>query len=140
MTLADIYKQIPKMNCRGLCHTYCGVIAMTSPERAAIDEVTTVPYVTTTSSMACPLLVNNRCSAYEARPAICRLWGTVKAPARHMRCPHGCKPKRWLSDAQARAILDQLRDLAPNLRALHADFDAKLQAENATLAVGGLKP
>ena len=35
----------------------------------------------------CPALVDGRCSVYEHRPLICRLWGAVES----LPCPHGCE-------------------------------------------------
>jgi len=139
-TLAAIYARIPRMNCKGLCTRYCGVIGLTGTERALIEATHEIPVVTTTDTLTCPLLVEGRCSAYEVRPAICRIWGTIRARTSMMHCPHGCRPKRWLSDAEARAILDAIRAISPDLRALHADLDAELRAKNAVLAPGGLKP
>ena len=49
----------------------------------------------------CPYLdTNKRCTIYEVRPAICRLYGVVQA----MQCPHG-KSKQYLSDDEAISVL-----------------------------------
>ena len=42
----------------------------------------------------CTQLANGRCSIYDQRPTVCRLWGDVP----EMPCPHGCTPT--LSSAQ----------------------------------------
>lgn len=42
-----------------------------------------------TGHYSCPALVDGRCSVYDDRPMICRLYGTVEV----MRCPYGCVPK-----------------------------------------------
>jgi Fe-S-cluster containining protein len=58
--------------------------------------------------LTCPLLdMNNMCTIYDIRPMICRIFGLVKK----MRCPHGCKPTKWLNDRQAAHFID----LADNL-------------------------
>lgn len=36
----------------------------------------------------CPALVENRCTVYDVRPTICRLWGAGPG----MACPWGCEP------------------------------------------------
>lgn len=114
MSLEQIYAQIPEIKCRGKCQASCGPIGM-SPAEAEIvgkvsagsirfrayDEMVMVENFDR-QTMRCPALQNGRCSIYAHRPLICRLWGVVKK----MRCPHGCRPKRWLSDAEARTLLD----------------------------------
>lgn len=60
----------------------------------------------------CPhLSQNGKCRAYEARPAICRLWGAVKT----MACPWGCRPQRWLRDKEAVSILNEIDRLSDRL-------------------------
>jgi hypothetical protein len=36
----------------------------------------------------CPALKDGRCSVYDVRPTLCRLWGVVE----DMPCPWGCVP------------------------------------------------
>lgn len=58
--------------------------------------------VTTDACGKCVLLTPmGRCSAYESRPMVCRLFGTTKA----LRCEHGCEPVRWLADDEAAMLL-----------------------------------
>lgn len=52
----------------------------------------------------CPLLENERCSVYEVRPMICRLWGLVES----MPCPWGCKPDRYLTHEEGLVLLDRV--------------------------------
>ncbi|MDP1879296.1 MAG: YkgJ family cysteine cluster protein, partial [Actinomycetota bacterium] len=51
-----------------------------------------------------------KCSVYEVRPAICRLFGAVKG---ELVCPHGYAPESsaLLSDKQAREILRKVDEL-----------------------------
>lgn len=52
--------------------------------------------------LLCPHLgPDGRCTAYEVRPMICRLWGVTRS----MACPWGCIPDRWLSDGEAMELL-----------------------------------
>lgn len=56
-------------------------------------------------TMDCPLLTSDgKCSIYEHRPAICRIWGVVK----DMQCEHGCVPDVWLEKNGSHFILDLL--------------------------------
>jgi Putative zinc- or iron-chelating domain len=41
----------------------------------------------------CIYLKDERCTAYQQRPLICRAWGAVP----NLSCPHGCTPDRWLT-------------------------------------------
>lgn len=43
------------------------------------------------ADLTCDKLIDGKCSIYEDRPFICRVFGAVKSE--RMRCPHGCKPK-----------------------------------------------
>jgi Fe-S-cluster containining protein len=56
----------------------------------------------------CRFLLAGRCSIYSMRPAICRLFGAVDHPM--LRCPHGCRPEKYLTDAESRAILKDIED------------------------------
>ncbi len=60
----------------------------------------------------CPLLDTgtNKCSAYDVRPAICRLFGVVEG---ELLCPHGYAPETstLLSDKQSREILRKVDEL-----------------------------
>jgi Fe-S-cluster containining protein len=49
----------------------------------------------------CPALRDGRCSVYEIRPTICRLWGATES----MPCPHGCTQPGALSQAQSFELL-----------------------------------
>lgn len=58
----------------------------------------------------CPALDDRkRCSAYDKRPMICRLWGVVET----MKCPHGCRPSpRYLTDEQGKDMLALAREIS----------------------------
>ena len=106
-SLDTIYARVPRIRCKGKCQQACGPIAMTAAEfsrlaAAAGREPSCGP------DLACSLLdARGRCSGYEARPLICRLWGVVK----RMRCPHGCEPERWLSEDEAAELLRQANEV-----------------------------
>ena len=103
-----IYARLPDLDCQKKCAASCGPIPMSRAENARIVEH--VGYQPRFDQFQCPMLnAFGRCSVYEVRPAICRLYGVVEA----MRCPHGCKPKQWLTDDQARRVLRQLEAVEP---------------------------
>lgn len=105
---------VPRIECGGWCQESCGPIAMTGREfgrlvRAVGRELPTrrmagvdpaLKVLQTTGDGVCPLLVDGRCSAHEARPMVCRLWGVVES----MPCVYGCRPERVLSDREGRAL------------------------------------
>lgn len=91
--LDALYEKLPKLDCRGLCADSCGPIEMSVAERQRIKRagVDLVPYdqMMATSCWVCPALSPlGRCTIYDIRPMICRLWGIVES----MPCPHGCVP------------------------------------------------
>ena len=98
-----LYAELPKLACRGLCAESCGPIALTPLEEQRIVEVAgSAP--TFGPDLVCSMLVDERCSVYQVRPALCRLWGLVES----MPCPWGCKPDRYLSDADGYSFLDRV--------------------------------
>jgi len=121
-----LYKELPGIMCRGLCHGTCGTIPVVDAElpivkkaiKGPIGEI--IPFVSNPSSNAidplfrkmpdgnllcghddlnCPALTKDkRCGIHAVRPLICRLYGMVDNDK--MRCPYGCVPERWISDKE----------------------------------------
>lgn len=101
-----IYARLPELDCQKKCAVSCGPIMMSKAEEDRIADH--VGYRPQFLQSPCPLLnAFGRCSAYEVRPAICRLWGVVES----LRCPYGCEPKRWFTNAQAQRVLRQLEQV-----------------------------
>lgn len=97
-----IWDKVPSIQCKGLCHDFCGPVLMSAAELRILEKASGKLF--RPSGMACPLLQEGRCSAYEARPLICRIWGTVEK----MKCPYGCVPDRWLTDEEGTALLMEM--------------------------------
>lgn len=116
--LRELYAELPTIECKGLCSNACGPIDMTDVERnRLVDLGVTIPVFTAADAAAwargerldCPALTEvtghplaprlrmARCTVYEDRPLICRLWGMTES----MRCEAGCEPSRVLSDREA---------------------------------------
>ena len=113
--LREIYDTIPSPGCKGLCVSQCSTIPVFPIELEQLEEVAgrKLPSQPVTDlggagfgldrgrllgdqiGDPCPLLVLGRCSVYEHRPLICRAFGSVEG----LRCPHGCRPDRLLTDA-----------------------------------------
>jgi hypothetical protein len=115
--LAEIYAKIPSIQCQRKCHAQCSVIPLEALElvqlKAAMREDLPVQRlengiltVFDEARGCCPALnVFRACSAYEARPLICRLWGVVE----RLQCPHGCLPARFLTDEEVNDLYNDLR-------------------------------
>lgn len=104
--LDQIYARAPAVACKGLCTEACGPISASELEVRRLEHVTTRP-LRVDGRLTCSMLTAGRCVGYAARPLICRLYGAVK----RLRCEFGCVPGRWLSDADAYALLAAVEDL-----------------------------
>ena len=99
-----LYARLPELECKQLCQESCGPILMSKIEWERIIERLGYEPVGD-ASLKCPMLAQDgKCSVYDIRPAICRLYGMVKKLA----CEHKCVPKRWVSDDEARKLLAKI--------------------------------
>ncbi len=106
-----VYAELPTIACKGLCQASGGPVvqarSMTRVELLRMQDSggerrgrqqrqpLTCPYLTAGDE-------TGRCSIYEARPFLCRLWGvSVDMP-----CPHGCEvTPRLLSVEEGRMAM-----------------------------------
>jgi hypothetical protein len=108
--LRALYAELPLVECQGLCGEACGFIGLTPLERHIIQEAGG-PNIEITM-YPCPALdFMGRCSVYEYRPMICRLYGVVE----DLRCPFGCEPVKELTRDEGRAFLGWTQDLSEGL-------------------------
>lgn len=100
--LEQLYAQIPRLDCKGLCPSSCGPIECSERERELIERQAGKP-LDVTAALSCSMLTDDgRCSVYAQRPMLCRLWGAVE----RMKCPWGCKPDPgYLTDEQGGRLL-----------------------------------
>lgn len=95
---------LPTLVCQRKCQESCGPIAATPRERLHILRTHHRVLAPDHTGRRCRLLTTDgACSVYADRPMICRLYGLVES----MRCPHGCEPSRWLTEAEAFASLTE---------------------------------
>lgn len=118
--LHAIYSRIPQMEgCDGSCAVACVSVPagpgeaeqlaqagarLTGPPMGELGIWPADGQLTAAPGHRCPVLdrATNRCTAYEARPAICRLYGAVP----EMPCVRGCRPVGGvLRTSTARRIL-----------------------------------
>jgi hypothetical protein len=107
-TLQDIYAAIPQLDCQGKCQRSCGVIPLFPVEVELLkDKGIPAPRCSTTE-VTCSALKEGKCSIYENRPFICRLWGNVPK----MPCLWGCKPNRYLAPQEEKKLLAAMLKLS----------------------------
>ena len=96
--LQALYAELPAIACRGLCHGACGPVMAS---RLEVDRLgAAVAFHART--LSCVFLgADLRCTEYDRRPMICRVYGM----SRGLECAHGCVPSRWLSDAEGREFV-----------------------------------
>ena len=84
-----LYRRIPIVACEPGCSDCCGPapISPYEAERLGVPGAVTTPVHEGTAT--CAFLIDGRCSVYERRPYVCRLYGTTPVAA----CPRGCTPK-----------------------------------------------
>lgn len=110
--LEALYARLPRITCQRQCQEACGPVLMSRLEwlrvrRHAPGKGTLTPALT------CPMLRQGRCAVYGVRPLICRLYGLIDDP--RMRCPFGCVPERWVTQAEAQALLEEAQEISTRL-------------------------
>lgn len=126
--LQELYDQIPALDCQGFCADSCGPIDLSVRECARMEQAS--GHKLGCVGISCNMLTEDRkCSVYELRPMICRIWGVSES----LPCHYGCKPERYLSDYEcAMLIAESLkvgggmthadRELARLLKAAQEEF------------------
>lgn len=107
----EVYRRLPELECKGLCWETCGPIPIYAVEAKNIkDKYGSMPMVRESdATQTCTMLTaDKKCSIYEDRPLICRLYGVAGG----MKCAWGCKPiEGRISDAQAHKLLRALAEI-----------------------------
>lgn len=132
--LREVYDLVPDAGCKGLCWESCGPIDMGFYEHLVLrgalgrDIGQVQPGTIGKDDWLCPLLdkATRKCTVYEDRPLICRLWGSADprpSANRHYGndpsrprglgpCPHGCKPEGGF---MSRSLEDRVRRMMAKL-------------------------
>jgi Fe-S-cluster containining protein len=116
--LGEALATVPSVNCKGLCWQACGVIPLSDVEAVALEVATGSPPPLSTELRVATLAIGddlrcrylspaNRCTVYNARPLICRLYGVVDA----MRCAHGCEPSAPMPEPAVRELIARVRKI-----------------------------
>ena len=111
---AALYRRIPSAQCKGLCWGACGPILVQADELTAIEEADGTGVKR--EDGLCPYLNSEqRCSVYEARPLICRLYGVVEG----LPCPHDCISLRTLSNEEVEQLLFEAARISPEIAGIN---------------------
>jgi len=107
-TILSLYSKIPGFECVPGCSECCGPVPCHEWEtnRLGIEDAESVmaaalKALTVKDVKKCPLLEGGKCSVYENRPLMCRLFGTVE----DLKCPYGKAPEKLLTKSQAAEIM-----------------------------------
>lgn len=100
---AALYAGLPDIDCRRQCARHCGPIVVPEAEWRRMQRAT--GGAPEAESVVCGHLdaAAGLCRAHPLRPLICRLWGVLES----MPCPYGCEPERWVTQAEADALLER---------------------------------
>ena len=109
--LHKIYRKIPKIKCKGLCTSDCGVIGGTRLEFERMEQVSGQK-PKCTDDLVCNYLKDGRCSIYLDRPSICRQYGV----AEDLPCPHGCEAERVMTSEESFRISEEIQILADEVK------------------------
>ena len=128
--LREVWSLIPNIKCEGKCYGACTTLDFTSPiEKKAVRSYRIerrLPYFEfkvlsppspeiakhqaeghepNDGCLTCPYLTaQKRCSVYDVRPILCRIYGVSEI----LRCPFGCQPERVLTVDESSLIMGKL--------------------------------
>ena len=107
-TLEQLYRDIPATSCPPGCGQCCGPTPVTPEEAQALGLATGSVTTPTDAQGTCAFLRDARCTVYERRPLMCRLFGASREPG--LACDLGCKPvKQPMKAREARKLADGYR-------------------------------
>ena len=106
--LEALYARLPTIECRRLCQGSCGPITYTRAEGRRMRAVAGVEPQPDPRTLTCSMLSEDgSCAVYAVRPLICRLYGLV----RMMQCPFGCRPERFLTNAECEQVMREVTEI-----------------------------
>ncbi|HYT08970.1 MAG TPA: YkgJ family cysteine cluster protein [Rugosimonospora sp.] len=117
--MKKLWAKVPPITgCKGLCWESCANAPMHPVEArylgakyprqtGGVERLLELPILgpraETLEPADCPFLVNRRCSIYEDRPLVCRLFGQPLLG--HLRCPYGCDTTHKLTAQQGADLM-----------------------------------
>lgn len=127
--LEDLYAQLPRLECKGLCFDSCTAVDASELERERMRErgvELPMPLahhrlqalIAVGKTPRCPALGPlNTCTVYDVRPFVCRVFGMVRDPADTlargpMMCDYGCIPDGTIDFDQFGRALREIEELS----------------------------
>ena len=112
--IEDLLKNVPTFKCLDGCADCCGPVMMSRLEMRRIVARTDIPqhrleaqWMLKKGCLNCPLLTpDKKCSVYDIRPAICRVFGSSDHP--RLTCPHGLGPDKKMTRAETNSLIDEV--------------------------------
>ncbi len=81
-----MFLKLPVMQCDERCGECCGIVPVTHDEYGAVRRYIRKNGITPIDQgVTCPLYHGGKCTVYEVRPMVCRLFGHVPS----LTCPKG---------------------------------------------------
>lgn len=134
----ELYEEVPSIDCKGGCHNACCFIVCTIHEKERVEKLTGKKFETVDlmeqpktrigsdgrplARFVCSALTEDgRCSVYDDRPLICRLYGVSEG----MPCFRGCKPDRALSHDETLDLIQRAEKLGRGNNIQHVSMDVK---------------
>lgn len=143
--LQAIYDRLPSIECKGACHGACCFIEASQRERERMERASGQKLDTVDAAdpavnplglpqigrdnrplarFRCTMLGDDgRCTVYDLRPMICRMYGVVEG----LECYRGCKPERTIPAPEAMILLAEAMEVGgkppegyPSVAALRA--------------------
>lgn len=107
----DLLSGVPSFACVEGCADCCGVVHMTPVEWFRIKQRTGLKALKFTKSLSCPLLDSKtkKCSVYDIRPAICRVFGA--SDHHRLVCPHGRTPAKKLTVNETDVLMGRVESI-----------------------------
>ena len=103
-----IYKQIHTMSCREGCSDCCGPVPLSKWEakRLGVEGIMTP---VKPGTLTCAFVGEDRkCTVYDKRPYICRVFGCAEHPM--LTCPYGCGPATKLTAQELEVLSTMFED------------------------------
>lgn len=121
--MEELYARLPRLICRGLCHSTCTQIPATELEYQRIEEAGVsirlrLPKLGEDVPDCAALGPLRNCTVYALRPAVCRAYGVVE----DLRCVHGCVPTQVMSRSEFISIRRQLEQLSRHVTGKRASI------------------
>lgn len=108
-SIDTLLQGVPQFQCVEGCSDCCGPVPMTRLEMSRI-KARVGEYEMFDKDLHCGLLKDGKCSVYDIRPAICRVFGATSFQPRLV-CPHGRKPEQPLSREATDELIDKVKAL-----------------------------